>query len=209
MKKIVYIFLIVLLSGCSATIDIELDRKGVKEIVTITTSKEYLDSVDEEELAKEFADFEYGFENYEKELIYNSNDSISKKYSYTNDYDNYELMTFLNKCYSEVNVERRQELVISTSSEFLCYDYFKDLDEVKIRMKSIYKSKENNSDKKEGKYYVWEINKDNYLNKPIKIIFTNEYDRESNSSYMMFILLAAIIVVMTIVIRKIKKANEY
>jgi len=208
MKKLMLILLILIMTGCSANVDIELDRDSVKETVTITTTKDYLDKINEDEFAKKFSEFEYGFENYEKEFIYNSNDSISKKYTYINDYDNYELMTFLNKCYSEVNVERRQDLIINTSEEFLCYDYFDELGEVKVRIKSIYKAKEENSDSKEGKYYVWTINKDNYMNKPINIIFTNEYVVEDNSSYTLIVLGSILLIIIYIVIKKIKKANS-
>lgn len=209
MKKLIYILIIVLLSGCSAKMDIDLDRDKVTETLIITTNKDYLEKISEDELASKLSDFEYGYENYKDEFIYESNNNISKKYTYTNDYENYKVMTFLNKCYSDVNIERRQDIIINTSSQFLCYDYFDDLEEIKIRIKSIYKVKNHNSDKREGKYYVWTINKENYLEKPIEITFSNEYDKEDTSSYKLLFIGLIIFGFVFFVLRKIKKANEY
>ena len=117
-------------------------------------------------------------------------------------------MTFLTKCYDNVSVARRQEIVVSTTKEFKCFDMYPDLEEVKIRIKSMYKAKNNNSDKREGKYYVWVINKDNYMDKPINITFSNEYDKASASSYTIYIILGIAVVILFIVLKKIRKANS-
>lgn len=205
MKKLYLIILLLLITGCTANIEIEFSRDEVKETLLITGTKEYLKDKD---LTSEFANFEKGFENYSKNLIYTSNSAISKEYTYTNDYDNYELMTFLTKCYDNVSVVRRQEIVVSTTEEFKCFDMYPDLEEVKIRIKSMYKAKNNNSDKREGKYYVWVINKDNYMDKPINITFSNEYDKVSASSYTIYIILGIAVVILFIVLKKIRKANS-
>ena len=78
MKKLIYILIIVLLSGCSAKMDIDLDRDKVTETLIITTNKDYLEKISEDELASKLSDFEYGYENYKDEFIYESNNNISK-----------------------------------------------------------------------------------------------------------------------------------
>lgn len=174
MKKIILLLFIFLLSGCSVQYNLDIDKTlTLSENVTVNASTE-----DEYEIIKNYgylpldinmddpSVFEQKVDDVEYYDITKTKDKI--KFSYTYDQDKYINSLFARGAYEFISVsEPEGELVLSTSKEFLLFDTYDNLDEVKVTINSKYKLIKSNADIEERHSYTWIINKENAYGKNI------------------------------------------
>ena len=175
MKKIFLLSLILILSGCSVeyNLDIDKDINLIENIkINASTAEEIAEIEDyngyqpingdyDDPLVYEEKQEDIEYYNIEKE-----NNSI--KFNYTFDQETYLNSTFTNTAYEFISVtEVGDELVLSTSKEFLLFNYYDNLDEVKVTINSKYKLITSNADEEKRHSYTWIINKENAYGKNI------------------------------------------
>ncbi len=175
-KTIILIITCLLLVGCKAEYKINITDEHIYDTIKIYEKSEIVNdaSNDEVENVNEwFLDWERGYEDYLKELY---SDGKNTGYKYTNDYtiDEYDYISQLSKCYDSLNIVNTDTISIKSSNEFLCGDYYEDVDEMKITIETDYKIIGSNADIKEGNKHTWIINRNNYTNKPININIKKE-----------------------------------
>ncbi len=174
-KVIILLICLLLLSGCSATYDLYVGSMLSDEIF-LYDDNDVLETSDN-------YDMEKGTENYIENYAYQvnlfdsnfdydreqySNDKVSGYiYNYTYSYKNFSKKSMVYNCYDEINVDRGDNIVIKTSNEFKCFDKYSLLNDVTVNIHYSGKVIKNNADSVEDGVYTWNINKDNYANKPI------------------------------------------
>ena len=203
MKKIIIILIlsIFLLSGCSVQYNLEINKEGFKENISI---------------GKFDADNVEGFQYLTPYAIVNGVNQEFYKLDYSNQilnlsYDygvyNYDMSEALNQCYDMSNFSYDNNYYyILTSGEFKCLSYMGyTTDEVRINIKSDYNVVESNADLVENNVYTWIINKNNKGNKPIDIVFdiNNSNNLKGNnklSQFSTFFLVIGAFVIVGIII---------
>ena len=175
LKHISIIFLILLLSGCNVEYKIDLDKnlnieENIKLIPTTTEDEEKFKEFNSFiPINKEVDDFET-LEKKQKDIKYynqKKNKSLIQ-FNYRFNKDDYINSSFVNKAYEFISVTQlKDELVLSTSKEFLLYEIYENLEEVKITINSKYKLIKSNADEEEKHSYTWIINKENAYEKNI------------------------------------------
>ena len=170
-------------SGCSVEYNLDIDNKLNFNEVIIINSNDTSDVKRIEEL-KTFYPVSYDadkFEIFEKKTdgveyydVKKSDNNSKVEFVYNYDINSYNDNVFAKNCYEYVTLmnfyndnTKRDELVLSTSSEFLCFDNNSTLDDVTVKIKTKRKVYDTNADKIDKNTYVWNINKDNKNEKPI------------------------------------------
>ena len=161
-----------------------------------------------DEIFNRLLDFERGYDHYTRET-YTTEQFSGYQYSYNFNYEEYDAMSQLRKCYDTLTLNTLNELTLQTSKEFLCGDYYKEAQSMEITITSDYFISSSNADKTEGNKHTWIINKTNYKNKPISIKFdTNTIIEEEKESQIPKIIITFIIFI-TLIIFVIKNRKKY
>lgn len=219
MKKIKFILInicLILLSGCTATYEINIkDDKIIEKLSLIETNTTLFDKVSDT-----------GFTLRETfDGLLNENDIFSKKnynvkslntdnqlgIEYSSSWAKSILnSSILNQCYDDFNVSTRDGIVtVETGNNFKCYEYYENLDSIKIIFKTNHKVINTNSQKKEGNSYIWNFSKDG--NKNIRISY---YENEINKSIDVFTIVLIVVLVCIVgfigflFIKKMQKNNK-
>lgn len=184
-KLLLLIFSIILLTGCSSTINIELSDSTIKEEILITEKNNILypnsNNVLDEEIAYRLKNFEWEYEHYNIEKKEIDSNTTGKYYTYETSINSWNQFSILRKCYDKVRIySSKTKIKIETSEKYRC-GYLYGANDVIVNIKSKYLAKENNADSfnKKDKTYTWKINEKNYENKPIIIEF--EKEKENNN----------------------------
>lgn len=176
MKKNILLVILVLFlcSGCSVEYHLDVDKdlkENVKIIAVNDVEKEEIASykqflpinvdIDEESVfQKKYDDIEY----YKK---VKKNDSI--QFSYSHDIKSFSKDMLSYSCYKYITAmytNKMKDFMVSTSNDFLCFDRYDNLEEVKVVVSSKYKLKKTNADLVEHHKYTWNIKRgdtDNHL----------------------------------------------
>lgn len=175
LKYIVILLSVLLLSGCSIEYQIDLDKKlNVKEnIKLLPTTSEDIEKFKEFNLFvpinKEVDDYS-AFTEKIKDIEYYKSKISNKQieFEYEFDKDTYINSSFVNNAYEFISITPvNNALVLSTSKEFLLFDNYDNLEEVKITINSKYKLIKSNADEERKHSYTWIINKENAYGKNI------------------------------------------
>lgn len=175
MKKIYIVILVFILSGCSVRYEIDIDRSvHLNEKIKVQALNE-----EEVEKIKNYSgklpisieiDDSMAFKKKLSGIDYYSikknskNTDISFNYNYNVDKFNEDV--FARTCYEYVTAMSSEDnLVLSTSNKFLCFEKFENLDEVIVTVTSKYKLRETNADVVEKHKYQWMITRENANNK--------------------------------------------
>ena len=162
MKKILFlIFMIFLLSGCSATYHLTIDdekfieKLSVENVTIDTTEKIFLPTNYNVEESEAFNRKIKGIDYYNVKMKDNnyslSYEFNSKEFSYSR---------ILNSCYKKIEALYNDgDYIISTVGDFNCFEYYNDLDHVQVKITSHYKLVDTNADEIDGHNYIWNINK--------------------------------------------------
>lgn len=182
MKKIIILLITtILLTGCQTTYDINFTNNNIQDVITIQTESTKVNNATSnqiEEFQQKLGDWERGYEFYKRELFTEEN-KTGYKYTYNFKYEEYDAMSQLRKCYDDFELTYNNKIItLKTSNEFLCQSYYKDIDNITINIKSDYQIIDSNADKKKNNTHTWNINKNNYQNKPIE--FTINKLRKNN-----------------------------
>lgn len=178
-------FIILFCSGCTVNYKIDIDNyMRISEDIEIVAENDVdIRQIDEFNLHvpinKKYKDFAMLIDKVEDVNYYNidkNNDSLRFNYYYS-DKDIFFNSTIVNRAYDLVSFTSLEgKLVLSTSSEFLLFNDYKNLTDVTIEINSKYKLIETNADEVKKHKYIWHINKDNASKKSIYLSLNNTVD---------------------------------
>lgn len=128
------------------------------------------------------------------------------------DIKNIEYVKVFNTCYDDVKVNSDNGIIkINIKGENICFKYY-SLDEINIKLKTKYKVLSNNATSKEGKYYIWTINKDNYNKQEINIEIDTTRGSESFSLTQILLIIFGVVFVFCgiifLIVKAINKKNN-
>ncbi len=170
MKKLIMLFVIIMLTGCTINYNITINEDDIKENVKIIVP---MIETDEDTFGEQINNFTNGY-NIKTST---ENDNYIATLNKTYDFTNYNNSTFMNKCYDEVTINNtNSDITIKTSEAFHCIEMEDDFEaqQVTINIKTKLKVKDNNADKVNGNTYTWIINEKNYTNKQIYMQINKE-----------------------------------
>lgn len=211
-KILILTFMTLLLSGCSAEVNLEIVDDKINESTVITAyenaiySKEILrtsfrnyipafarDVIVDTMPDEEFPDVSY-YEKSETDL----GNGYLFNYKYTFDIDEYEEARTVKDGFRSYNISydrSNNKLTLSTDNEGIIYfNDYPSLDEVIINIKTGYLVEDNNADRKDGNTYTWVFTKDS--NKSINMVI----NMENNSNNVLGIDNGVIIIIVSLVI---------
>lgn len=172
-KKILILIIgIFLTSGCDITYKVKFEQNKVIETNIFYLPNEKIENNDIvgtlEKMSSKYT--------INTDFLISPNTKILKEnkvtgYSVTNEYS-YDDYNTIGTCYDAFNIIKdKSNIMISTSEKFNCFDYYEELDQIKVEATVNYKVSKTNADKKKGNTYIWYINKENAENKPIQLFF--------------------------------------
>lgn len=233
---ILIIVLFLFITGCDATYNIEIYNDKVIEEFSIVEnnssiwdrpirstedensedtgeSKTYRQLVKEEVSRNTQVFVNQGDTYYKKELISTDN-SLGLKYNYTYKVSEYKDAYLPKSCFKYFNfIEENQTYILSTSQGFTCFDFYKNLDNLKVVITTNHKVEETNADIVEGDSYIWEIDKTNSANKSLYLeLHKTDYvfNYKNRVTYILLgsVLVAFLIFIVIIVLRRNSKKNN-
>lgn len=174
MKKIIlFISLLVFLSGCNAKYELEFNDEFLNEKIQLKLEN----SMEREiELLKNRP--VYAIFNSNSQKLYNIdyNEGLfdfTATYEYTFNTSNFNQSVFNNNCFDAFSFTKQEEnYILSTSKGFNCMtlEYF-SAESIEMTLTTNHSVIESNADKIDGKKYIWNINQDNASEKEIYIKF--------------------------------------
>lgn len=219
MKKIITLLAVTLLTGCSATYDININKDSINDNIKIYTDSKIIKNATEDEALKfseKIGEWERGYDYYQRE-IYTTDKITGYEYTYDFKYEEYDAMSQIRKCYKDFEfIYEKNTITINTSKEFLCKNYYKDVNKLELNISSEYEIINSNADSKSNNIHTWNINSSNYKNKPISITITksNIVNKEQNNKknkiniQNILVLIIFILLIIVLIIRqKDKKQN--
>ncbi len=215
MKKLVlFTFIVLLLSGCTANYEINLKDDKVEEKLTIIeTNKSIFDKeldtgwTIRQSFESMLEGDEFGEENYNvKSLI--TDDQLGIEYTSKSALSILN-SSIVNQCYRNPSVSISNNIIsIDTGSNFECYDFYENLESVRVVFKTNHKVISTNSDSKEGNSYIWNITKDG--NKTIQITYDDSITKKSIIPYIIIGIVAVVIIISgCFVLKKVKNKNSF
>lgn len=227
-KNLFSILVVLLLcSGCSVTYDLNIDSKlNLTEntsIVADTNSEikkisEYDQFLPISYYADESSIFTEKKDGVEYYNLVKAEDNTNINFDYVFDIDKFNNSVFARSCYNYVTVmksynndEHRNELLISTSKEFLCFENYDNLDNVTIKIhtkRSVYSNNANSVDKNT---YIWNITESNKKNASIQMVIDSEIIDEGIPFWeqnILFIIVAITMLISLIIYIFVKKRSD-
>lgn len=213
MKKIklfIIPMLLVLITGCDFNYELEINKDGIIEKNTAFFNA---DEIIDDDINKTVLETSSKYFINDDHLIANETNILKDKNGYQT-INNYKLneinnLKSLNLCYDSIEViSMKTKVGLKSSNRFNCFDYYDELENVTIHLKSNFKCIECNADEVIDNDYYWYINRDN-SNKQITAVFSKKLldDR------LEFIIVCAVITIIAIsaiviLFLKQKKANK-
>ena len=220
MKRFILIICILLLTGCSAEVNINLNNGQIEENIKIYDYKQnILDSNNKlNENNKFWLD---GFElNKEYQYETNTNDNndiLEKEYKATFDLAFWEDNSILKKCYNSYKIiNNASYFSLKTDNKYICGKVY-NAQNVVLKLNSNYEVIDNNADEFKDNTYIWYINDSTYEDEEIyfkvnknKIVQNINDDNLFNIDYKIILIsLGLIVLISTIYIYyKVKNSNK-
>ncbi len=209
-KLLICFFIIFLMTGCSASYNLTIDNNSFSEDIDINFVSDHAVSNGYCNVPSVVSSTE---EYYDCDMT-NNGVNYNIKYNYTYNLNSVNNGFFINRCYSNVDIQDTgDKIVLSTSDYFDCiymYDIGK-VDKVNINIKTDLKVLNNNADSISGNVYTWLIDETNYENKPIlmemqKDVMAKDIIEENDSFFTLWFVITFLIFVLVVayVIIKIK-----
>ena len=213
MKKIILLIAITLLTGCTANYDINILEDKITDNIQIYTDNKTVKIASQEQTEKfyqELGNWERGYEYYKREL-YTTDKITGYKYTYDFSYNEYDAMSQIRKCYNDFEFTHNENKIeIKTSEEFLCKNYYKNVNKISINITSEYEILNSNADIKTNDIHTWTITNTNYQNKPIKITLLKKKNIKEKEDQKLEIknILIFIIFILLIIVLIIQKKDK-
>lgn len=189
LKIMTLLFLTFLLSGCSATYNVEIYNNTINEEVSITdstaTSSQDLETKIYDIFEKQTGGLDALYRDFKPVSNYGLDDYalVSKT---TFDFDDYKQeMIRLGGCCRAIDFSDDGKYInFKTLGYFKWFEKYSDLDELTIRIKTNHKVKEHNADETGRFTYIWHIDKSNYKEKiPSMKLYSNRYVFNYNDEF--------------------------
>ena len=157
MKKILLLIIACLfLSGCTANYEITIFDKTTDTGWTVRDSFNSLLDSDE-----------FGQENYNVKSLTND-ERLGVEYT-SKAASSIINSSILNQCYNNPKIENNDGIItINTGSNFECYEFYDNLESVRVVFKTNHKVISTNAEEVDGDKYIWNITKNG--NKQIEIV---------------------------------------
>jgi len=179
MKKILLIGILFFISGCSINYQATITEDKISEEVILYSDEEYnfpspvfidIEGVSGEYSAPEDLYVE-GVEYYQKTF-----DGTKSKYNYSFAFNEFSRSRAANMCYKAFKLTNVSDYVylLNTNSYNSCFDYYSEIEEITINLTldtNIYQMVSNNADLINNNTYIWTLNKENYHNKHMQLVF--------------------------------------
>ena len=221
-KKLLLLILLFLVTGCSATYDVEIYNDIVKEDMEfIESNSSKWDSEAQygltyRELLTDSVDYPYpafsdamvdendrikidGVEYYNNKLI-SENNKLGQSLSYHKfNLNNFSESSIIKKCYKYFSIiEEEDNIILSTSLENLCFNEYENLDFITVNLKTNHKVVSSNADIVDGYHYTWNLSSEEKDDAAILITlkkneFIFNYENEFVKKIMYFVLIIGII----------------
>lgn len=218
-KIIILATTLILLTGCSATYDLYLDKNNITERTYIYDSTKKLEGLEYYDMdkgneisidlyANEVAAFENNFKYEKEEIKTNNGNNFGYRYNTSYKYNEFNKLSAVATCYDKIEIKNDDNISVKTSNEFKCFDKYSLLEDVTIRIHYTGKVLNTNADKVENDIYIWKITKDNYKNSGI--IFTAEKVKTKIFSTFQIVglIILTILIVITYLLYKRKNSGK-
>lgn len=206
LKKFFLIFLLFLLSGCSIDYSVDIESDVFEENFSIIEkSDNYYYDVS-------------AFRNYN--LFYDGSSDLNYTFNELN-YDdrfgftlsgkfnsgNYQKSNLLNSYCGDFTINDDGNTYSIHLSSFNIFDEYSNLDEISFNINTGMNAISNNADRESNGIYNWIINRDNYRNKSIDIVFNKSdikkkmsYIEGDNQSSLLYVLIFSIIIIVLFIL---------
>lgn len=218
-KIIILATTLILLTGCSATYNLYLDKNNITERTYIYDSTKKLEGLEYYDMdkgneisidlyANEVAAFENNFKYEKEEIKTNNGNNFGYRYNTSYKYNEFNKLSAVAACYDKIEIKNDGNISVKTSNEFKCFDKYSLLEDVTIRIHYTGKVLNTNADKVENDIYIWKITKDNYKNSGI--IFTAEKVKTKIFSTFQIVglIILTILIVITYLLYKRKNSGK-
>ena len=229
-KYLLLVFIIFMMCGCTAEVNLDISDDKIKESVNITFyqnalyPKEYIktsfrnyipiyasDVIVDTEPDQPHSDIKY-YEKMETDL----GDGYLFNYKYNFNIDEYREARTIKDGFKSYNVSydnTSNTLTLSTNSgRILYFDDYPLLEEVTVNIKTDYLVEEDNADKVDGNTYTWVFDRDSNKNISMVIDTTEtikEIDsRKSNNTMIIVSIVFVIVVILLLLFVKYKKNDK-
>lgn len=210
MKKIILVFIVLLLSGCSLDYELEVNKDlSLIETINIIEPKSNISAYlfDVEGYVNENVEYFSSQQENNRYNIYNGSNETRAIGTATANYKNFddycEINTLKDNFFSHCEIDEQGSIITINLVSALSNDYFLSTDMVEALFSNAYfkivvpyKVTYNNADSVdlEKSIYTWKYTADNHL-KDISITFDTAYEAQNPVNYSMYILGGIILVV--------------
>ena len=201
MKKILFIIpLILFISGCSSTYNLEIGNDSFKENINIKFDKaeiptestygeiEIDDQITPFLEEKHSAFFSKKNKYYDKKVVY-YDDHIDVNLSYNYKSNEFKDANSLNSCFENFIFDDQENYYIHVYGEFYCLYS----DEININIKTDNKVIRSNAISVDGNIYTWKINNDNKQEIDIEIEVSKGFPWKTIIKYIIIVVLSFIV----------------
>lgn len=213
MKKLLLLLMIILLAGCSAKVEIKIDKDEIIETTKIYNTKVnvYDGNNIKQDISWYLEDFERDYEFYTI-TEFEENEYVGKKYDITVPLENWNGTSILAPCYEVFELKKTNtNISLNTSEENVCVDFF-EIKDITIIIESDLDLISTNADEINGDKLIWNITENNYTNKSIQFDYalTNSKNNIQNSQFLIYIVLiiACLVIGLLLFIKKRNKKNN-
>lgn len=207
MKKMLLLFFILLLTGCSTEVRIVIDEENVSETINIfgLKSEIYQNETLNEDIKTNIEVFEREYEFYDVDEFENKN-NVGKTYKLSESLELWAELTHLRPCYEKFQLSKTStNISLETSEEYRC-GYLFGANDVILIIESDLELVSSNADRVEDNKLIWNINDDNYQNKSINFNFKTTKKKSNVVTYIIYLTIACLVICVTLFVRK--KNNE-
>lgn len=201
MKKMLLFFLLIMLTGCDITYNLELDDKFTENIII----KEHIvEGQESDELRMKLSIGEPLYHDSTSggkyEIKKTSDDGVmTLSANGVFPFDNSHSNAIYTAC-GDYKLDRNGDKVRIVAGDFKLFDIYPPLDSFTVNIKSKKKILRCNADKVKGNVYTWVITKDNYSNKTINLTYLqNDYSLFDDPIFKFGLVLFIIVVIFGLV----------
>ena len=227
-KCLILVFLIFMMCGCTAEVNLDISDNKIKESVDITfyqnalypkdiiktSFRNYIPVYAKNLIVDTMPDEEFPDVKYYEKSETDLGNGYLFNYRYTFNIAEYEEARTVKDGFRSYNISydrSNNKLTLSTDNEGIIYfNDYPSLDEVIINIKTDYLVEDNNADRKEGNTYTWVFTKDS--NKSINMVINMENNSNTplgiDEGIIIIVIAFGILVLLTVIILRLKNSKN-